>query len=224
MDNLNFSENIAKVCIEKFNGLPKSGKPKENQWTVLSCIVQEKNCKFDVVALGTGSKCIGSTKMSPKGDILNDSHAEVVCRRAFLLYLYDQIDLALKRELSIFISDSCKFQLDKTIKFHFFTTMMPCGDASIFPKCDSQNSGNLVEDKKKRCSDSAKSVCKKLKTDVGDIYRTGAKCLKDDDKQDQKKEGAQYHITGVVRTKPGKDQIIGFLFSQRMKLSLNLLF
>nr|CAI5848244.1 unnamed protein product [Callosobruchus analis] len=37
-----------------------------------------------------------------------------------------------------------------------------------------------------------------------DIYRTGAKCLQHDEKQDPKMPGSAYHTVGCVRTKPGR--------------------
>ena len=37
-----------------------------------------------------------------------------------------------------------------------------------------------------------------------DIHRTGAKCVPNSSMNDPKGQGVKYHITGVVRTKPGR--------------------
>lgn len=50
-------DRIAKLCLKKFNELPKSGKPVVGkEWTVLSCIIKlnEIDDEMEVVALGTG--------------------------------------------------------------------------------------------------------------------------------------------------------------------------
>lgn len=72
--------------------------------------------------------------MSRTGDTLNDSHAEVMCRRGLLRYLYEQIERATANENSIFTFNDTtnKFKISSNISFHFFTTHAPCGDASIF--------------------------------------------------------------------------------------------
>ncbi|CAG9763123.1 unnamed protein product [Ceutorhynchus assimilis] len=171
---------ILDLCLKQFNKLPKTGKPTDKEWTVLSCLVQQQeNSTFEVVALGTGSKCIGKSKMCPKGTILNDSHAEIMCRRAFIKYLYNN----LQKESKIFCFNEAtrKFALKPGVRFHFFSSQVPCGDAAICPK--------IEED----------FVVKKRK--IEDINRTGAKCI---GQQDPKGCGQEYHLLGVVRTKPGR--------------------
>lgn len=54
---------VAQLCIDTFDGLPKTGKPIDNkEWTVLSCILLFDNRTNDlqVVSLGTGEKQIKS--------------------------------------------------------------------------------------------------------------------------------------------------------------------
>ena len=38
---------------------------------------------------------------------------------------------------------------------------------------------------------------------IEDIHRTGAKCVPSSEAKDSKEKGVGYHVTGVVRTKPG---------------------
>lgn len=201
MDQLDkmFCNKLSSVCYSHFKSLPKTGKPNSNEWTVLSCIIKEdvSTSTCEVVALGTGSKCIGIDKMSNAGDILNDSHAEVVCRRSFLGYIYEEMLLAIKKSSSIFLQDQKKFKLMPNIKFHFFTTHVPCGDAAIFPKADFEDVGNSID------QEDDGVAAKRIKGNNNDIYRTGAKCLSSSKNRDLYSKGNAYHVIGVVRTKPG---------------------
>lgn len=50
----------------------------------------------EVVAMGTGTKCISGEFLSIDGRCVNDCHAEVIARRAFLRFLYSQLNLCTK--------------------------------------------------------------------------------------------------------------------------------
>ncbi|KAF5294454.1 hypothetical protein FQR65_LT01580 [Abscondita terminalis] len=165
-----FHNQIATLSINHFNNLSKKGKPNTKEWTVLSCIVKENTATkhFEVVALGTGSKCIGKSKMSSKGDVVNDSHAEVICRRAFIRYLYEELNF---KRTDLFLSNNV---LNEFVRFHFFTTHMPCGDAAIFAKQDPVEFGDVLA------------------------------CLSECNLQDLRTPGSEYHTLGAVRTKPGR--------------------
>lgn len=204
MEENNIANEIAKLCVTHYNQLPKTGKPNTKQWTIMSAIVEQNKLKntLKVVSLGTGSKCIGQNKLCPNGSIVNDSHAEVICRRAFIRYLYQKINQFYSNDKkTIFTKNTNKnsnqLQIKPDVTFHLFCTQVPCGDAAIFPKqFDNDFAGNsLISVNEVQNSHNKRTI---------DINRTGAKCLKTEEKQDVHGEGPNYHVTGVIRTKPGE--------------------
>lgn len=209
---------IVNSCLCVYTKLPKTGKPVEKEWTVLSCVVQYNvpSNTYDVVSLGTGSKCIGAVKMTPDGTLLNDSHAEVFARRGFLLYLYDNLERTLKNEPSIFAQESGKFVLKEDIDFIFYSSQLPCGDASIIPKTgEEEQFGDVIESNKRSAKNVHCEESKKFKLE-DDIHRTGAKCLPESE-QDPKRDGNKYHLTSQVRTKPGRgDRTLSVSCSDKM--------
>lgn len=134
--------------------------------------------------------------MSEHGDILNDSHAEVMCRRAFMRYLYSQIALT-KESTSIFSMnrETKKFDLNEHLSFHFFTTHGPCGDASIFqndPDDDATVSEEIPSKKRKLISESSNANNENF---------TGAKIIASDFDVPQ---DLMVQSIGAIRTKPGR--------------------
>ncbi|XP_030326979.1 tRNA-specific adenosine deaminase 1 isoform X2 [Strigops habroptila] len=76
------------------------------------------------------------------GDVLNDSHAEIVAKRSFQRYLLHQMWLAAShQQCSIFIpgTETGKWKLKPNVIFIFFSSHTPCGDASIIPMNERDN-------------------------------------------------------------------------------------
>jgi len=175
-------QDIAELCFRKYESLPKTGKPIANQWTVLAGIVEFNRRTGDsqLVALGCGTKCIGQSKLCSRGLVLNDSHAEVLARRAFLRFLYQEL-----RHERIFHWNSklSSYDMDEHVEFHFLSTQTPCGDACI------QDEGESEKQAKRQRLD-----------EESDIVFTGAKLIGDlsDDPMQQ--------TPGVLRTKPGRGE------------------
>lgn len=64
-----------------------------------------------------------------KGTILNDSHSEVLARRAFLRFLYESVQKVLvdsKESQYFFKNEKNKLQIKSNIDFHLLTTRPPC--------------------------------------------------------------------------------------------------
>lgn len=165
--------------------------------------------------MGTGSKCLGENELSLDGSLVHDSHAEVVAKRAFILYLLDHLekvcnaagnDESKEKLIFEYVDDSKTFRLKNAIKFHFYSSHPPCGDATIAHKslC-SKTSDRFAIDKPLH----NKSKRPKLENsdNLEDIHRTGAKCVDQCLVKDplQTLEGLKnYHVLGAVRKKPGR--------------------
>lgn len=137
--------------------------------------------------------------MSQNGDTLNDSHAEVMCRRGFLRYLFEQINHSMQSDASIFTFDQTakKFQLAKDVSFHLFTTHAPCGDASIFNRSPDQADEPQAKKSKMEARPNDNES-------VGDcVSFTGAKILY---KGTDVAQDLLVQSIGEIRTKPGRGE------------------
>lgn len=110
-----------------------------NEWTILAgCVLETQPSQFTVISLGTGVKCIPYERMSPHGDVLNDCHAEVLCRRGVRLWLLERL-LAEKASVDTCIDGlprifhatdedhaPARFTLLPHIHLHFYISTIPC--------------------------------------------------------------------------------------------------
>lgn len=91
-----------------------------------------------VIAVTTGTKCISGEYISEHGLAVNDSHAEIVARRCFINFVYDQLELHVKPETakeSVFVKPTINcplYRLKDNIQFHLYINTAPCGDARVF--------------------------------------------------------------------------------------------
>lgn len=96
----------------------------------------------EVVALGTGTKCINGEYISESGLAVNDCHAEVIAKRSLIRFLYAQLELYAKgqQSASIFCKGSSGlFALKPGISFHLYISTAPCGDARVFSPRDAED-------------------------------------------------------------------------------------
>ncbi|XP_074055843.1 tRNA-specific adenosine deaminase 1 isoform X2 [Macrotis lagotis] len=183
------ADEIAHLCYAHYSTrLPKQGKPEsDREWTLLAAVVKvnsaakafhDLNDKAlsvtkEVVSMGTGTKCIGLSKMRTSGDVLNDSHAEVIAKRSFQRYLFHQLSRAVSLQPdSIFVpgTKAGMWRLKPDLQFVFFSSHTPCGDASIIPKLE-------LEDQPcpPVCSDEAASQSAEATSDQG-VLENKRKC------------------------------------------------
>ncbi|CAH9097060.1 unnamed protein product [Cuscuta europaea] len=131
-DEITWGEIISKNVLSVYNSLPKKGKPQGREVTVLAAfLISSPNHELEVVSLGTGTKCIGRCRRSSKGDVVNDSHAEIVARRALM-----------REMLGTAGNKNCPFNLNGedfgqrrlVMKpgwgLHLYISQIPCGIAS----------------------------------------------------------------------------------------------
>lgn len=124
-------------------------------------LVSDIDQSAQVLSLATGTKCISGEFLSLDGDVVIDSHAEVLARRSLICALYEQLQALLDnqlegkildkqtltfKEIDSFFSflidkpefilqrreDGLGFRLKPHLKLHLYITSPPCGDARVF--------------------------------------------------------------------------------------------
>lgn len=110
------------------------------QYTVLAAFVLELcsdnsnnindgRLKIHVASMATGSKCLPTSRFSAQGDSLHDSHAEVLARRGFVKWLYEELrrsqHMASGSEWLAVDKDG-KWHLREGIKLHLYISTIPC--------------------------------------------------------------------------------------------------
>ncbi|KAJ0582274.1 putative tRNA(Ala)(adenine(37)) deaminase [Helianthus annuus] len=193
-----WGDKVSHTVFSAYNRLPKKGKPQGREVTVLAAfLTSSPSQELKVVALGTGTKCIGRSRLSVAGDVLNDSHAEIVARRALLRYFYSEIQKSSMQLPGAAAADSLfykeaggfgggKYKMRPGWQLHLYISQLPCGDASL----NSQLFPCLNSSVKEGCSISSTG---KLNDLMEEILESA-----------MKNNGDCSHVIGTVQRKPGR--------------------
>ncbi|KAH0290001.1 adenosine-deaminase domain-containing protein, partial [Aureobasidium sp. EXF-3399] len=118
--------------------LPSSGlKPGRREWVPLAGIVLENSQgTLTCAALATGMKCLPRDKIQALGgNVVHDSHAEILALRAFNRFLLDQSALLCADPSADNLLQSSSahhsFTINPQTTIHMYCSEAPCGDASM---------------------------------------------------------------------------------------------
>ncbi|KAM5235009.1 double-stranded RNA-specific editase B2 [Ctenodactylus gundi] len=135
-----FADSLSQLVTQKFRELTVGLTSVHARHKALAGIVMTKGLdtrQAQVIVLSSGTKCISGEHISDQGLVVNDCHAEIVARRAFLHFLYAQLELHLSKrredsERSIFVRlKEGGYRLRENILFHLYVSTSPCGDARL---------------------------------------------------------------------------------------------
>ncbi|KAF6073822.1 adenosine deaminase RNA specific [Phyllostomus discolor] len=135
-----FHDQIAMLSHRCFNALTNSFQPSLLGRKILAAIIMKKDSDDlgVVVSLGTGNRCVKGDSLSLKGETVNDCHAEIISRRGFIRFLYNELMKYSPQTAkdSIFepVRGGEKLQIKKTVSFHLYISTAPCGDGALFDK------------------------------------------------------------------------------------------
>lgn len=106
------------------------------EWSILAGVVVEARNTFHCIALATGVKALPYDTLSPRGDLVHDSHAEVLARRGARIWLLarlmsevrahsDGAEIAGMSRLFVQVSDN-RWRLIPEAKLHLYCSTFPC--------------------------------------------------------------------------------------------------
>ncbi|XP_071970617.1 double-stranded RNA-specific adenosine deaminase [Engystomops pustulosus] len=139
-----FHDQIAMLSHHKFNSLTARIQNSLLGRKILAAIIMKRSAEDlgAVVSIGTGNRCVKGEELSLRGETVNDCHAEIIARRGFIRFLYDQLMKYNPEtpEESIFEeSEGDMLRIRPGITFHLYISTAPCGDGALFDKsCSDQ--------------------------------------------------------------------------------------
>ena len=190
-----FSEVVCKMVWGKFDDCIDNGFPGRNVYreekrkslrkviagVVMKEEIRHRPVKNTVVALGTSSKCAKVKDLSNSGKVLVDRHAEVIARRALLVFLWIELLKCICLPKQSIFEPTCsgaslwpQFKLRDGITFHLYISRPPCGSDSPrkrFAKVEDQGTIPLTKLMKLVCISSDDQPSIQAKSCIDKVLR-----------------------------------------------------
>ncbi|XP_069138175.1 double-stranded RNA-specific adenosine deaminase-like isoform X2 [Argopecten irradians] len=133
---LTFHDEIAKLCHEKFDAVVGDISENLAGRKVIAGVVMESkiNSTFEVISLASGNRFIRGDSLTTDGQVLVDSHAEILAARGMKRFLYHHIKQLIKGQPSPVLQrhGNEKIELVSGVEFHLYISTAPCGDGAVF--------------------------------------------------------------------------------------------
>ncbi|XP_066466233.1 double-stranded RNA-specific adenosine deaminase isoform X2 [Tiliqua scincoides] len=143
-------DQIAMLSHQRFNTLTARIQHSLLGRKILAAIIMRRGQEGlgVVVSIGTGNRCVKGEELSLKGETVNDCHAEIIARRGFIRFLYNEL-MKYNPESpgdSIFVPlESGKLKIKDDVTFHLYISTAPCGDGALFDKSCSDQANSAGE-------------------------------------------------------------------------------
>ncbi|KAK8456366.1 hypothetical protein SEVIR_3G011900v4 [Setaria viridis] len=131
-----WAEAASSAVLRHYHSLPKKGKPQGRESTVLAAFLlstPQDPQSPTVLSMGTGTKCLGASRLSTRGDLVHDAHAEVIARRALLRLVYSEFGHSGQPDWLVGSGDGRRWRLKDGHCLHLYITQLPCGVMPVPP-------------------------------------------------------------------------------------------
>ena len=140
-----FSDRVARIVHDHYFIVQDNLEfPQPGRKVIAGFVIEDmQSNEMNVVSLGSGTRCISGDFISMQGNVVNDSHAEVIARRSLMRYFYKQLQAYYQHHPadSIFegSTQSSLLKVKSDLKFHLYISTAPCGDGAQFSREDGNN-------------------------------------------------------------------------------------
>uniref|UniRef100_A0A8C6X7K6 Adenosine deaminase RNA specific B2 (inactive) n=1 Tax=Naja naja TaxID=35670 RepID=A0A8C6X7K6_NAJNA len=127
LPQVRFADSVYQIIAEKFQEVTDNFAALHACHRSLAGIVMTRGMDIQqaqVIVLSSGTKCLNGEYLNDQGLVVNDCHAEIVARRAFIHFLYSQLELHLsvgnksdQMRASVHKLEHCAWWLRDTIVF-----------------------------------------------------------------------------------------------------------